>query len=74
MPFIKGAMLGKFAEKWTDQHVPENLAKFYVMQLVLAVGYLHRYKILHRDLQMSNLMIDENGYIRLIDFGMAAIF
>ena len=37
----------------------------------MALGYLHDKDILHRDLKLENVMLDEDGYIRLIDFGIA---
>ena len=50
---------------------PENLVRFYSMQIVLGVGYLHEKGIAHRDLKLENIMIGQDGYIKLIDFGLA---
>lgn len=33
--------------------------------------YLHRKKILYRDIKPENIMIDEKGYLKLIDMGTA---
>ena len=60
MPFIKGSMIENFAAKnWVKKHIPENLARFFIMQIVIAVGYLHESNVLHGDLQMSNILVDE---------------
>merc|ERR1712123_57358 len=48
-------------------------ARFYAANIVLAVDYLHTKKILHRDLKSTNLMINSDGYLKLIDFGNAKI-
>ena len=36
-----------------------------------AVDYLHSNKIVHGDIKLSNIMIDLNGKIKLIDFGFS---
>jgi serine/threonine protein kinase len=38
---------------------------------VLALGYLHENNVIHRDLKPENVLLDEDGYIYLADFGLA---
>jgi serum/glucocorticoid-regulated kinase 2 len=40
----------------------------------LALEYLSYNKIIHRDIKPENLVIDEKGYLRLTDFGIARNF
>ncbi len=47
----------------------ENEAKLYVVQLVLSIGYLHSENIIYKNLTPSNILMDEDGYLSLIDFG-----
>ena len=41
-------------------------------QIALAVRHLHDHKIVHRDIKDENVVLDQNGGVRLIDFGSAA--
>ena len=50
-----------------------NNTKFYVAQLIEALTYLHKNKIIYRDIKPENILFDEHGYIKLTDFGVAKI-
>ena len=39
--------------------------------MILAVGDLHSKGYAHRDLKLENIMIDETGYLKIIDYGLA---
>ena len=71
MPFIRGGELYKHFLKC--KRFPEQKVKFYIAQIIIAIGHLHSKNILHRDLKLENIMINENGYLKLIDFGLAKI-
>ena len=43
------------------------------MQVVLAIGHLHKKKVCYRDLKAKNILMGEDGYICLTDFGMAKV-
>ncbi|ETO24942.1 hypothetical protein RFI_12207 [Reticulomyxa filosa] len=44
---------------------------FYASQIVLVFQFLHRNKIVYRDLKPENLLIGADGYLRVTDFGFA---
>ena len=50
----------------------EDMARTYVAQIVLALGYLHKMNIIHRDLKPDNLLISATGHIKLTDFGLSS--
>ena len=40
--------------------------------MVLAIGYLHKqFNVIYRDLKPENIILDEHGYLKLTDFGLA---
>ena len=43
---------------------------FLAVQIVDAVKDLHARNIVHRDLKLENILIDERGYVKIIDFGI----
>ena len=51
----------------------EDLARFYVGSVVLALDYLHTNNIVYRDLKPENVFIDQHGYVKLGDFGFAKV-
>lgn len=46
-------------------------AKFFLGTMGLVLHYLQKQKIIHRDLKPDNIMIDNTGYLKVIDFGIA---
>ena len=45
----------------------------YGAQIICVFEYLHGKDIIYRDLKPENIMINEDGYLKLIDFGFAKI-
>ncbi|CAG2160272.1 unnamed protein product [Oppiella nova] len=48
----------------------ENKARFYASEILCAVEFMHSKGIVYRDLKLDNIMIDQKGHLRLVDFGM----
>ena len=55
------------------RHFSEEETKFFIACLLLGLEYIHGNNIIHRDIKPENLVSDENGYIRITDFGVAKI-
>ena len=49
----------------------EGAVLFYTAEIACALNYLHSRKIAYRDLKPDNIVLDETGHIRLVDFGLA---
>ena len=69
MPFIEGGELYKILKN--EKKFSEDVVIFYAIQLIVAIDYLHNKQIIHRDLKLENIMIDVEGYIKIIDYGLA---
>ena len=51
--------------------LPEEDAKFYAAEMVLAIESVHDMDCIHRDLKPDNVLIDKDGHIKLSDFGLS---
>ena len=71
-PFYQGGDLGFRLE--AEYRFKLEDTRFYAAQIYEALRYLHDKHILYRDLKWHNIMVDDLGYIRLIDFDFAKQF
>ena len=53
--------------------VPESQVLDWFSQLLLALLYIHKRKVLHRDLKAANIFLSADNQIRLGDFGIARV-
>ncbi|XP_053682408.1 serine/threonine-protein kinase greatwall [Sabethes cyaneus] len=51
----------------------ESAARFYAAEICLALQYLHKHGIVHRDIKPDNMLISANGHVKLTDFGLSRI-
>ncbi|XP_074812378.1 serine/threonine-protein kinase MRCK beta isoform X2 [Natator depressus] len=68
MDYYVGGDLLTLLSKFEDK-LPEDMAKFYIGEMVLAIHSIHQLHYVHRDIKPDNVLLDMNGHIRLADFG-----
>lgn len=68
MDYYCGGDLLTLLSKFED-HLPEDMARFYISEMVLAIDSIHKLNYVHRDIKPDNVLLDANGHIRLADFG-----
>lgn len=50
---------------------PEDTVRVFAAELGCALGFLHDFGIIHRDVKMENILLTDNGHLRLADFGLS---
>ena len=49
----------------------EEQTRFFIGGMIIALEYIHKNNVIHRDIKPENLVLDEKGYVRITDFGIA---
>eukprot|EP00520_Triparma_pacifica_P006109 CAMPEP_0118658754 /NCGR_PEP_ID=MMETSP0785-20121206/14740_1 /TAXON_ID=91992 /ORGANISM="Bolidomonas pacifica, Strain CCMP 1866" /LENGTH=788 /DNA_ID=CAMNT_0006551799 /DNA_START=22 /DNA_END=2385 /DNA_ORIENTATION=- len=71
LELLQGGELFTHAKKYYK--FEESWSKFYAASVVLAYSQIHSHRIAYRDLKPENLVMDHNGYAKVVDFGLAKI-
>ena len=69
MNFMSGGDL--LTHLYNARRFPEAQVKFYIAQVAIALGFLHSKHVIHRDIKPDNILLGEDGYIKLADFGIS---
>ena len=73
LPLIQGGELFSVVQAKGQQGLPNDDAAFYAAGIVEALGHFHHRYIAYRDLKLENVLIDADGYIKIIDLGFAKV-
>ncbi|XP_073063169.1 serine/threonine-protein kinase D6PK-like isoform X2 [Primulina eburnea] len=71
MEHCPGGDLHVLRQKQPTKSYPEESARFYVAEVLLALEYLHMLGVVYRDLKPENILIREDGHIMLSDFDLS---
>ncbi|XP_077567732.1 rho-associated protein kinase 2-like isoform X3 [Stigmatopora nigra] len=66
MEFMAG---GDVVTLTMNYDIPEDWAHFYTAEVVLALDAIHSMGFIHRDVKPDNMLLDQNGHLKLADFG-----
>lgn len=48
----------------------EDRVRFYIAELIVALEHIHKHGIVYRDIKLENILIDAEGHVKLVDFGL----
>lgn len=71
MDFMKGGEL--FFHLRQMSRFTEDRTRFYIAEVLLAFEALHGKKVIYRDLKPENVLLDEDGHIKLADFNLSKL-
>jgi serine/threonine-protein kinase len=71
MEYIDGQALSAFIKK--NHPLPYPLVVYLLRETLQGLSYAHQKEVLHRDIKPGNIMIGDDGSIKITDFGLATI-
>lgn len=54
-----------------NRRLDVDCSRFFCSQIVLFLSYMHKENIVYRDLKPENMLVDKDGYLKIIDFGLS---
>lgn len=73
MEFIEGKNLSKIIDENKEQGLTFSRILYILKALLKALDYSHRKGVVHRDIKPKNVMINREGEIKIVDFGVAVV-
>jgi len=73
MEFLGGGSLHHYLKKRSSRRLEDHRARRLFVQVCHGLKYLHDRHIVHRDIKLENLLMDDHGTVKCIDFGFSTI-
>jgi len=70
MEYVNGPTMDKVIPK---EGLPADVAVRYAIQVADAIACAHAAGIVHRDLKPTNIIVDQSGLVKVLDFGLAKV-
>ena len=71
MEYVSGKSLNEVKLDYKEKKLPEDLVKSLAVKIALGLGHAHRNNIIHKDIKPQNIMLTEDGLIKIMDFGIS---
>ncbi|KST78766.1 Serine/threonine protein kinase PrkC regulator of stationary phase [Lactococcus lactis subsp. lactis] len=72
MEYIQGKRIDEYMLEDIQPFGSDDLDNLFI-QLVEGFNYIEKHNIVHRDIREGNILVDENGIVKIIDFGIGKI-
>lgn len=69
MEYCAGGELFGLIKK--HRRIDEGTARFYIIEIFLGLSYLHSQKVVYRDIKPENILLKQNGHVKIADLGLA---
>eukprot|EP01119_Soliformovum_irregulare_P005736 TRINITY_DN1748_c0_g1_i1.p1 TRINITY_DN1748_c0_g1~~TRINITY_DN1748_c0_g1_i1.p1 ORF type:complete len:352 (+),score=97.58 TRINITY_DN1748_c0_g1_i1:126-1181(+) len=73
MDYFDGKDLYTMMEQTEFRPLDEQVARHLFRQLIKAVEYCHSKGVCHRDIKLENVLVNADGQLKMIDFGLCAV-
>ncbi|KAA8493817.1 Serine/threonine-protein kinase BRSK2 [Porphyridium purpureum] len=74
MELCGGGSLVDLVRLYPDERLPEDVARYFVRQLFETLAFIHSKGVCHRDVRLENVLLANDGSLRLADFGHSGLF
>ncbi|CAD2212670.1 protein kinase [Angomonas deanei] len=70
MEYCEGGSVD-LVHKFLKKPLPEKLIAYVCREVLLGLQYLHKHRLIHRDIKGSNVLLTRDGQVKLADFGVS---